>query len=209
MPLITGTGLSASTRARASSLKDHKSSIAPPPRTSKMTSIGTVFLESSTLAPVPASTSALRWASAYKVCNACASSLAAWAPCTLAGAISTGMCGTRLSKALTTSCKAAAPSEVTTPMPRIRLGSAFLRSASNKPSACKRALSSTNCSYKLPSPASTMASTTSCNSPRGSYTPRRPDTSTRCPSRGAKAKPVAARLNMAQRNCPPLSLSEK
>ncbi len=45
-----------------------------------------------------------------------------------------------------------------------------------------------NCSNKAPCPARCMLSTTSCRSPRGSYTPRRPRTSTSSPSRGAKSR---------------------
>ena len=55
---------------------------------------------------------------------------------------------------------------------------------------------------QAPCPARRRLSTTSCRSPRGSYTASRPCTSTRSPSRGAKSSRPAARRNMAQRNWP-------
>jgi hypothetical protein len=53
-----------------------------------------------------------------------------------------------------------------------------------------------------------MDSATNCNSPRGSYTAKRPRTTTKAPSVGAKSSMLAARLNSAQRmDAAPVSLS--
>ena len=166
-PQITGTGQATIARAKLSSLKAHRSSIAPPPRTSKITSIGSVRCT--------------------RLCSACTNAPGASAPCTAAGANTTGMCGTRRCKAVATSCNAAAPRDVTKPMPRGWLGTSRLRLASNKPSASSLALSFKNCSNKAPCPARRRCSTTNCSSPRGSYTPKRPRNSTNSPSRGMKS----------------------
>ena len=74
-PLISGTGLCTMVRASCSSLKAHRSSIEPPPRTSRITST------------LPAS------ARRYSACSARTSSAGACAPCTAAGASTTGTCG--------------------------------------------------------------------------------------------------------------------
>ena len=203
-PLTTGTGLAAMVRASCSSLKAHRSSIEPPPRTSRMRSTaGAGSLVESASSACPSC------ASRYNFCSALRSSSGAPAPCTAAGASSTGMCGTRRASALSTSCSAAAPGEVTSPMPRGSAGSGRLRAGSNRPSACSRAFRRRNCSNRAPWPARCMASTTSCRSPRGSYTVRRPRTSTASPSRGTKSSNPAARRNMAQRSWPASSLSAK
>ena len=181
-------------RANCSSLKAHRSSIDPPPRTSK--------IRSSAGAPGSGAQALSLW-------MACTSSPGALVPCTDAGAITTAMCGTRRCKAVTTSCRAAAPKDVTTPMARGMVGNARLRAASNKPSRSNLALSRRNCSNSAPCPAGRMLSTTNCNSPRGSYTATRPRSSTRSPSLGANSSKPAARRNMAQRIWPVSSLSEK
>ena len=119
-PDITGTGLFTMACASCSSLKAHKSSMEPPPLTSNITS-----------------TSGL----AAKACNACTSWGGASAPCTGEGDTVTGICGTRRSRAVTTSCKAAAAKDVTTPMQRGYKGMARLRSCANKPCTSNLALS--------------------------------------------------------------------
>ena len=190
-------------RASCSSLKPHKSSSDPPPRTSKIKSMCTLLLGAELTSG--AESACAYW---YRFNSALTNSAGAAAPCTKAGASTTGMCGTRRCSAATTSCKAAAPRDVTTPMPRGIGGSGRLRAGSNKPSASSCALSRKNCSNKAPCPATPMLSTISCKSPRGSYTPRRPRTSTSPPSRGEKSSKLAARRNMAQRiwPCPSLRL---
>ena len=151
-PLISGTGLCTMVWARVSSLNAHRSSIAPPPRTSRMASIG---------GRAPGCC-----AQAYNCCRAATSEAGACSPCTSAGASTTGTCGARRCRAVTTSCSAAAPSEVTTPMPRGMAGSRRLRCASNRPCACRRSFRRRNCSIQLPWPARCSFSTISCKSPR-------------------------------------------
>ena len=204
-PLTTGTGLAAMVRASGSSLKAHRSSIEPPPRTSRMRSIGGAPALRAKLACGACPDCASR----YSFCSAWDSSAGAPTPCTAAGTSSTGMCGTRRARVLSTSCSAAAPRDVTRQMPRGSAGSGRLRAGSNRPSACSRAFSRRNCSNSAPWPARCMVSTTSCRSPRGSYTVRRPRTSTASPSRGTNSSSPAARRNMAQRSWPVSSLSAK
>jgi hypothetical protein len=103
-----------------------------------------------------------------RLCNACTKVAGAPAPCTKAGAINTGMCGTRRCKAVTTSCQAAAPSEVTTPMARGCACNSRLSAGSNRPSASNLALRRKNCSKSTPCPARSMDSTINCKSPRAS-----------------------------------------
>ena len=191
---MMGTGLCTMVRATCSSLKAHRSSIEPPPRTSKITSTS----------GTPGSP--LRAAKSYSCCKARVIEAGASAPCTSDGAINTGICGTRRRKAVATSCSAAAPSDVTTPIPRGMTGNGRLRLASNSPSASSCALSRKNCSNHAPWPARCRLSTMSCKSPRCSYTPNLPRTSTSSPSRGVKSIAMAARRNMAQRSCPAVSL---
>ena len=174
----------------------------PPPRTSRITSMGGFRLKSAPCAR-PACASRYSFDSAAMIDGGAAT------PCTCAGTSTTGMCGTRRRNAVTTSCNAAAPADVTRPMPRGCSGSGRLRAVSNRPSASSCALRRRNCSNSAPCPARCMLSTMNCRSPRASYTPRRPRTSTNSPSRGEKSSSVAARRNMAQRNCPLASLIEK
>ena len=194
-PLINGTGLCTMVWARVSSLKAHRSSIEPPPRTSKMASTGGCG---------PGCC-----ASAYTWCKAATKEAGACSPCTKAGTSTTGKYGARRCKAVTTSCKAAAPSEVTKPIPRGMAGKGRLRSAANRPCACERSFRRRNCSIQLPCPARCSFSTISCKSPRCSYTPSWPCSSTKSPSRGEKSRFCAARRNMAQRSWPVASLIEK
>ena len=65
---------------------------------------------------------------------------------------------------------------------------ARLRAASNRPCASSRAFRRRNCSYSAPAPRRCIASTTSCSSPRGSYTARRPRSSTCWPSCGVEVE---------------------
>ena len=159
-PQTTGTGLCASVRASCSSLKAHRSSIEPPPRTIRITSTAGVgaATPSDPLAPP----------SRYKAVSARTRSAGAPAPCTAAGDSTTGMCGTRRCSAVTTSCSAAAPSEVTRPIARGITGNGRLRPASNRPSASSRAFRRRNCSNSAPCPARCRLSTIICRSPRAS-----------------------------------------
>ncbi|MPN44722.1 hypothetical protein SDC9_192287 [bioreactor metagenome] len=150
-------------RASCSSLKAHRSSSEPPPRTSKMMSITGCRAESTRKSPLASCPSCAR---RYSFDSACTSDCGAWDPCTRAGTITTGICGTRRRNAVTTSCKAAAPREVTRPIPRGKGGSGLLRAGSNSPSDSNWALRRRNCSNKAPCPARCMLSTTSCRSPR-------------------------------------------
>ena len=193
-PTITGCRLATIACASCSSLNAHRSSMAPPPRTS------------STRSTVPPSGSR---PGCWTAASAAHSSAAAPAPCTRAGASTTCSCGARRRSALSTSCSAAAPSEVTTPMARGSRGNVRLRAGSNRPCACSRAFSCRNCSNNAPAPARCMLSATSCSSPRASYTVSRPRSSTSAPSCGVKSSRPAARRNIAQRNWPSESLREK
>src|SRR5439155_1727233 len=81
----------------------------------------------------------------------------------------------------------AACGDVITPMRRGKRDGARLRAASNRPSASSLTFNRTNCSNSAPAPTRCIASTTNCNSPRGSYTERRPRSSTCWPSAGANS----------------------
>ena len=154
-PLMMGTGLAAMQRASASSLKAAKSSALPPPRTNKITS------------------GRCAGGRVQSACRAAINSAGADAPCTLAGANSTGRWGARRARVCATSCCAAPAAEVTRPKRRGKAGRGRLRVASNKPSACSLAFRRKKASYKAPALGRVMCSTTSCKSPRGWYSDRR------------------------------------
>ena len=82
-----------------------------------------------------------------------------------------------------------------------KAGRGRLRSASNSPSACSRALSSSNARRNAPSPASSIWSRTIWYSPRASYRVSRPRASTFMPSRGTNCSQLLLGLNIAQRTC--------
>ena len=159
-PQTTGTGLRTMARASASSLKAQRSSMEPPPRTRRITSMRG--------APPSCTPAAASLAKVYRRPSARTSSAGAPAPWTGATATTTGTWGARRCNVLTTSCSAAAPSDVTSPMPRGIRGNARLRAASNRPSLSSRAFNRRNCSNRAPAPACRMDSTINCKSPRGS-----------------------------------------
>ncbi|MPM84275.1 hypothetical protein SDC9_131346 [bioreactor metagenome] len=113
-PLMTGTQLAATARTTPSSLKAHRSSIDPPPRAMRITSIP---------------------GSAFNRVNARMSSAGAASPCTAAGEMTTSASGYRRLSVFSMSCNAAPVGEVTMPIFAGAGGNRRLRSVSNKPSA--------------------------------------------------------------------------
>jgi hypothetical protein len=114
-----------------------------------------------------------------------------------------GMCGTRRRSAVTTSCSAAAPARSPGRCRAASAATARLRAASNRPSRLQPRLEPQELLEQCaPCPPASWIPTISCRSPRGSYTPSRPRTSTCSPSRGAKSSSPAARRNIAQRIWP-------
>ena len=80
----------------------------------------------------------------------------------------TRTCGARRASVVSTSCNAAPAVELITPIARGNFWIGRLRSVSNSPAACRRARWRRNSSYIEPAPRGNSASTTHCNSPRGS-----------------------------------------
>jgi len=88
-------------------------------------------------------------------------------------------------------------------------GIGFFRDASNKPSACNRALSCSKANCNAPAPFGSMNSAEICSSPRSSYTVTRPRTVTCNPFSGRKRSNFAAERNITTRICAASSFSVK
>ncbi len=115
----------------------------------------------------------------------------------------------RRSRAVRTSCRAAARGEVTIPRQRGNPGRARFFPGSNRPSASSLALSLRNASYSLPAPARRIASAPSWNSPRASYSEGRARISTWSPLAGMKSAYWFRPRNITQRTWAFASLREK
>ena len=121
MPVTTGIEHSTIARATISSLKAHKSSSEPPPRTRSNTS------------------QSRRWDARW---IAWAMRAAAPSPCTGTGWISTGRPGQRRRRVASTSRSAAPVGDVMTPIWRGKRGRGYLRSGANQPARSRRSRNS-------------------------------------------------------------------
>ncbi len=144
-PLTTGTGQATIARATLSSLKDHRSSSEPPPRTSKMTS----QIKSPLDTCLPIRLIALQIAGAASL------------PCTGTGNNLTGIEGKRRSITLKTSWIAAPVLEVIIAILLGSSGISCLMLSSNRPSPASLTFSCSNWRCRAPSPASSIRSTIS------------------------------------------------
>ena len=134
----------------------------PPPRTSRITSTAGV--------PPGAAGSPARPAGVnrYSAESARTSSAGAAAPCTAAGATTTGMCGTRRCRAVTTSCKRRRPQRGDHPDgARHHRQRPFAGRIETGLRASSFAFRRKNCSNSAPCPARCRLSTINCRSPRG------------------------------------------
>ena len=188
MPVTTGIGHARIARATLSSLKAHKSSMLPPPRTSNMTSH-------------PPSRPAIL--SAQAIFSDAPS------PWTCTGKTTTSIDGLRRASVVNTSRRAAASREVITPIARGKEGRARFVSALNRPSFSSLSRSLRNASNRAPSPARRMVSTLSWKSPRGSYKLTSACTSICMPSRGVHSRFCWRCRNMTQRTWACSSLRTK
>ena len=139
LPAITGTGQSTMARTTCSSLKHHRSSTLPPPRTSRMRSGG-------------AAMRAMR-------AKAAAMEAGAASPCTRQGERVRRSHAGRVTSTFLTSSMAAVDGEVMMPMCWGSGGSGRLRVASNQPRAANAWLRRSNSAARRPLPAASTACT--------------------------------------------------
>ena len=148
-PVTTGSGCATTARTTRSSLNGQRSSMDPPPR-ARMVTAGASL-------PRPSACSCSTNASRRR--NAATMDDAAPSPCTRQATSRSRVMGQRRARTVWTSCQTAPVGEVMIATVRGCTGRRRLRAASKRPSAARRALSSSKRIARLPTPAGCSAST--------------------------------------------------